>query len=71
MAKPILTPEIIGDRIEAIRVVAGDSEVAHGMADDLWRDVLEALADRRCEDVTCCAFVALKVDELGFERWCA
>lgn len=69
--KPILTPEIVGDRVDAIAAMADDDEQAHRAADQLWRDVLEAISERRAEDPGLCAFVALKVDELDFSRWCA
>ena len=71
--KPILTPEHIETRIEAIRKMAddGENEEAHSAEDGLRAVVLQAIADGRAEDPRLCAFVALKTREIDFARWYA
>jgi hypothetical protein len=51
-----MTPEWIGDRVDEIIESRSLSE-----AHDLLVTVLEAVERRDCEDVSCCAFVALKL----------
>jgi hypothetical protein len=61
----------VRDRIEKIRAVAGDDEVAHGREKDLWRDVLEAIALGRTGNPAELATAALKTQEIDFMRWYA
>lgn len=68
-----LTLEKVRDRVAAIFEARHDDEKAHSLEDDLYRDVLMAVARgqyRGCkaEDL---AFEALKTQGLSFERWCA
>ncbi len=53
-----ITPEDIGDAIE--NLAQGDDEVAHSQLDDLWETVLAAIGQKRAEDPSLCAFVAVK-----------
>ena len=50
-----------------------DEEAAHSSEDALWRDVLQAIADRDHGDAdpAVLAMAALKTTELSFQRWCA
>lgn len=61
-------------RISGIAGIAespGDDQVAHGMEDRLWSDVLEAIANGTCDDPKACAAEALKTIDIHFARWCA
>lgn len=66
-----MTVEEIERRVEAIRDSAGDDEVAHGMEDRLRHDVLEAIANRKCDDPAECAGAVLRTTDIDFQRWCA
>lgn len=55
--------------LERIRNAAGDDEVAHGLEDDLWEGVLEAIAANFCEDPRSVAATALQSRQIKFERW--
>lgn len=58
------------ERYAAIRLVACDPEVAHGMEDELRREVLQAIADGApCPGAL--AIVALASESIEFRRWCA
>jgi hypothetical protein len=67
-----MTIEEIKKRIAGISKCQGDSEVAHGMEDDLHRDVLFAIATNTIEgDASECARLALTTQKISFSRWCA
>ncbi len=58
----------VRSRIRSIKASKGDNEVAHSKQDELYEDVLRAIArgaDRAL------AREALKVQKIEFERWCA
>ena len=57
-------------RIKRIKEKAGDSEVAHGIEDTLYLDVLEAIA-AGAENAKELATEALKAKSIAFERWYA
>lgn len=67
---PALTAEDIARRLAAIHAVQDDDESAHGLADDLHRDVLAAIA-AGVPDAQLLAAAALRTETLGFARWCA
>lgn len=69
--KVTVTPEMIASEVASIRDAAGDDELAHSMENDLHQAVLLAISERRCEDVTLCAHVALETLSINFDRWCA
>jgi hypothetical protein len=61
-------------RLEGIRAVAGDPEAAHGLDDDMRRDVLLAICQDRSlseEELRILAAMALSTDEFIKERWYA
>ncbi|MFD7861848.1 hypothetical protein [Streptomyces sp. NPDC059783] len=64
-----LTTEDIAHRLAAIHAVQHDDEVAHGLADDLYRDVLAAIA-AGADNAPILAAAALRVETLDFARWC-
>lgn len=63
-SEPLLTAEDIARRLAAIHAVQDDDEVAHGLTDDLHRDVL-------APDAPLLAAAALRTETLDFARWCA
>lgn len=62
-----LTAEDIARRLAEIHAVQADDEAAHGLADDLHRDVLAAGAP----DAPLLAAAALRTETLDFARLCA
>ncbi len=65
-----MTPSMVRDRVEQIRLKAGDDEAAHSMEDSLRDDVLKAIAYGAPEPESL-AYEALKTSEIEFARWCA
>jgi hypothetical protein len=64
----------VGDverRVAAIEREKDDFERAHGMADDLYRDALRAIADGETENAAALALAALKVENIDFPRYAA
>lgn len=55
---------------ELVACTAGDPEMAHTVEIQLWRDVLEAIADG-ADDPAALARAALYTQEIKFERWLA
>jgi len=66
-----MNPEAVARRVEAIANLVDDPEVAHAREDELWRDVLQAIADGKAWDARLCARRALQTAEISFPRWCA
>jgi hypothetical protein len=69
-----MTVEEIRARVEKVRALAldeRDNEDAHGEEDDLYRDVLRAIAAGQCEDPAACAAEAVKTAEFDYDRWYA
>jgi hypothetical protein len=67
--RDVVTPEMITEAIS--RIVPADNELAHSAEDAIHRAVLRAISQKRAEDVSLCAFAALKTWDLGFTRWYA
>lgn len=65
-----ITAEDIAHRLAAIHAAQNDDEAAHGLADDLYRDVLTSIANG-ADDAPLLAAAALRVETLDFARWCA
>ncbi len=63
----------VADRLSGIRDSAGDDEMAHGLQDELFREVLIAIAsgDVGLRQARAIAADALLVDDIEFERWMA
>jgi hypothetical protein len=64
----------VGDvkrELARIREMAGDDEMAHSAEDDLWENVLRAIASRETDDPAGIAAAALKTKTIEFARWCA
>jgi hypothetical protein len=66
-----MTPQYVQDRVEQIKSVAGDDEVAHGKEDALHQEVLRAIAEGVAENPAECARIALTTSDINFARWCA
>lgn len=60
----------VESRIEGIRAVAGDDEVAHSREDELRDDVLKAIAEG-ASNAAELAGAALSTRDIEFARWCA
>jgi hypothetical protein len=63
--------EEIRKRIDDIKAMAADDQLAHEAEDGLWRDVLQTIADGACDDPTAAARLVLTTSEIDFARWCA
>lgn len=66
-----MTLDDVKKRVADIAAMAGDAEVAHSAEDGLYLELLEAIADSKCEDPQGCAAEAVKTQAIDFERWCA
>lgn len=58
-------------RIEEIRLVAGDDEVAHGKEDDLHEAFIQYVAETAAEPLASMAKRVLSTKDIHFARWCA
>lgn len=58
-------------RVDKVRAIADDDEAAHQLEDELYIDVLTAIAKGACADPAACARAALLVQEIQFSRWYA
>jgi len=63
-----MTIDEVRERVDDIRHGAGDDETAHGMEDNLYIDVLEAIANGAGNPEKLAA-EALKTQEIEFYRW--
>lgn len=61
-----MTVDEVRRRVAEIREKAWDDEVAHGMEDNLWRDVLRAIATEKVAGAEASA-----TEDIDFSRWCA
>lgn len=57
-------------RVKFVKDKAWDYEVAHGAEDDLYRDVLQVIADG-AENARQLAQEAIKTQKINFERYTA
>lgn len=65
-----MTKQEVIERVKQIEAIRHDDEVAHSMEDDLYRDVLRAIAGGEIDGHELAA-EALKVEKIKFARWCA
>lgn len=63
-----MTIDDVQKRVEGIRYEADDDATAHSMEDDLYIDVLEAIASG-ADSPEKLAAEALKAQEIEFYRW--
>ncbi len=68
-----MTVEQIKDKIEVIFGCRGDDEVAHGLEDQLFIDVLSAIGSgsHTAEECKLLAQTVLESRKIPFSRWCA
>ena len=66
-----MTVEDIREMVKEIEQVRDDPEVAHSREDDLYHDLLHAIASGTCRDAAACAKEALLTEKISFPRWCA
>jgi hypothetical protein len=67
----MMNAEMVRQRVEKIRAMAGDDEAAHGEEDNLREDLLRAIANGECVNPQDCAQIALTTNDIDFARWCA
>ncbi len=65
-----MTEQEARERLEEIRGIAGDDEVAHSKEDEFHRDVLSLIATG-CHNGQELARIAIQTSEIQFARWCA
>lgn len=58
----------VRDRVNAVAVEVHDPEKAHGLEEDLWRDVLKAIEEGHPFPRTL-ARLALETQDIEFPRW--
>ena len=66
--------EDVQARVKEIEDVAGDYEVAHIREDELYADILKAIANgeiHSIEEAKLLCAEALKTEQIDFARWCA
>jgi hypothetical protein len=66
-----MTLDDVRRRLDEIRARRNDPEVAHMLQDELYRDVLAAIAIGICEDPKALADEACKAMLIPFVRWYA
>ncbi len=71
--RPVASVEDVRARVEAIRSVADNDEIAHGLEDNLRELVLEAVVNDEIprEELHRMAEAALSTGEISFSRWYA
>ena len=65
-----MTPEDVRNRVATIDNIRHDHEAAHATEDDLYRDVLERIAEGTPQAAEL-AEEALRTKDIDFARWCA
>jgi len=58
-------------RVEEIRAIRGDDESAHAAEDQLYRDILKAIAEGKAENPAALCAEGLRTRRIRFCRWCA
>lgn len=68
-----MTVAEVRKRVEQVRAAAriGDYEAAHNREDELWYDVLKAIALCQVDDPVAVANAALRTKGIDFQRVCA
>jgi len=61
----------VRDRVARIADIASDDAKAHSNEDDLYIDVLKAIANHKGGNPARLAQEALKTQSIEFSRWCA
>jgi hypothetical protein len=64
-----VTADEIKARVAAVYAAKGDPEVAHGLEDQLWADVLQSIATNWAENPRYFAELALMTQAIDFPRW--
>ena len=55
-------------RVEHIRALSHNAQHAHHAEDQLWAEVLDAIAHGDCDDARMCARIALSTRSIPFDR---
>lgn len=64
-----MTTDDVQRALDAINIISDDDAQAHLLEDQLFADVLTAIADGTCVDPPACARLALTSLAIGFARW--
>ncbi len=67
--KPTLTMSDVFEGLRKIRDFINDDEAAHICEDDLYLEVLTAIANNNCHCPSACARAAIQSQKLKFARW--
>lgn len=66
-----MTEDELQQRVDALRELHGDDEMAHSQEDEIWADVLRAIASGYGASPMRLAQIALTTREIKFCRWYA
>lgn len=66
-----MTIEEVQKRLDSVKDMSGDYEVAHDEEDDLHRDVLAAISNGHFGEASEWASIALRTENIDFPRYCA
>ena len=66
-----MTNEEVKQRVEEIRLMANDDEMAHIHEASLYEDLLQSIADGTCDEPSKCASSAISTSNIDFSRWYA
>ena len=61
----------VKDTVKKIKEISGDSEYAHGVEDDLYRDFVKHVSESKNKKLSNMAKEVLKTKDMDFERWYA
>ncbi len=73
-----MNPDVVAARVAEIEA-AGlglrgkryDAEAAHSLEDDLYEDILDAIAKSVCAEPAECCRLAVATKKFNFPRWCS
>ena len=68
-----MKPDDVKAKVAEIEAIKTDDETAHSMEDDLYSEILQAVASGELKGAAAkgCAAEALKTRDIGFSRWYA
>jgi hypothetical protein len=64
-----MTLKQVKNRVLAIEKSDGDDERRHSLEDELYRELITAIANGQCTDPVACCKEAIKTLEMDFSRW--
>jgi len=66
-----MSPEIVKQQIEEIKMQSHDAEVAHSIEDHLYFSIIASISQDLCENPKECCKIALESWDIDFPRWCS